>query len=314
MQSQDCGRPWQICELPLFDWNDLRHFLAVGRTGSMSAASKTLGVNQSTVQRRLAALEKSIGHTLVERHHDGYRLTRHGELLLAEAKQVEDAVSSLQRRITSLDEPATGRVRLSTLVTLGQRIIKSGFLERFHDRCPGITIEMEMGQRIADLGRGEADIAIRGGTTGSNALVGMKIADLPWAIYASRAFVQRHGKPATAADLPRFPLIELVDELTNIPAARWLKDLAPSATIAARCGNIPSAVLAVKAGAGLAALPFVHASAEEDLACVLGPQKEHAYPIYLLVHKDMRRVPRVAAAFDFCRRELKSVLLTGQLR
>ena len=171
-----------------------------------------------------------------------------------------------------------------------------------------------MGQRVADLARGEADVAIRGGGAGSDALVGMKIVDLPWGIYASREFVARHGKPRSEGDLERFDIIELTDELERVPAARWMQAHARGAPVAARCGNVPSAVLAVKAGAGLAALPAVHAAGDNDLVCVLGPLSELAYPMYLFVHKDLRQAPRVSAFFEFCQRELKSVLLTGAMR
>jgi molybdate transport repressor ModE-like protein len=165
----------------VFDWNDLRHFLEVARSGSLSAASRALGVNQSTVQRRLAALEKAIGESLVERHHDGYQLTEQGKLLLADASTVEEAVRALQRRVSSLEGRASGQIKVTTLVTIGQRIIRSGFLTRFNALHPGISVEMEMGQRLADLGKGEADVAIRGGGAASDALIGMKIVDLPWA-------------------------------------------------------------------------------------------------------------------------------------
>ncbi|WP_170303121.1 LysR family transcriptional regulator [Reyranella soli] len=299
----------------MFDWNDLRHFLALARCGSMGAAALSIGVDQSTVQRRIAALEKSIGRPLVERRSGGYGLTAQGELLLADAEQVETAVDALQRRIRALDGSGQGHVRVASLVTVGQRIIRSGFIERFQNLYPGITVEMLMGQRVADLARGEADVAIRGGGDGgSDALIGLKLVDLPWGIYASRDFVERHGKPHSVVDLDRFGIIELADELERVPAARWMQAHARGAPIAARCGNVPSAVLAVKAGAGLAALPTVHAAREDDLICVLGPLPELAYPMYLFVHKDLRRAARISAFFEFCQRELKPVLLTGVMR
>ena len=298
----------------MFDWNDLRHFLALARSGSMGAAARSIGVDQSTVQRRIAALEQAIARPLVERRPGGYGLTPQGELLLADAEQVEAAIDALQRRIRALDGSGQGYVRVASLVTVGQRIISSGFLERFHELHPGITVEMLMGQRVADLARGEADVAIRGGGAGSDALVGMKVADLPWALYASREFVARHGKPRCAGDLGRFGIIELTDELERVPAARWMQAHARGVPVTARCGNVPSAVLAVKAGAGIAALPAVHAASDDELVCVLGPLPELAYPMYLFAHKDLRRVPRISAFFEFCQRELKPVLLTGVMR
>ena len=127
-----------------------------------------------------------------------------------------------------------------------------------------------MEQRALDLSKGEADIAIRGGTLdGDPALVGRKIAEVPWGIYASRSFVERHGRPSAPADIDSFSIVELVDEIEALPAARWMKTHAPTARVAARCSNIPSVHLAIKSGAGIAPLPAVYAAADEELVCVL---------------------------------------------
>src|SRR6201989_2887509 len=109
----------------MFDWNDLRYFLAIARGGSIGIAAKALGVNQSTVQRRLRALEAALDCSLAERQAGGYRLRAHGQKRLAYAEEGETTVSSLQRRSAALDNRATGLVRLTSLVTVGQRIIKS---------------------------------------------------------------------------------------------------------------------------------------------------------------------------------------------
>lgn len=293
----------------MFDWNDLRYFLAVAREGSTGAAARALRVDQSTVHRRLAALEKSIGCVLVERQLTGYRLTKNGEALLENARAVENAVDGLQRRRLTLDDKTVGHVRVTSLVTVGHRILRSGLVDRFHAAHPGITVEMIMGQRVLDLAKGEAEIAIRGGGPGNGALIGKKIAELPWGIYANRTFIKRHGKPAGENDLDRFMLITFVDEIEDLPAARWLRSRAPRARVAARCSNIPSVHLAVKSGAGLAALPAVHAADDRDLVCVLGPIPELNYPMFLYAHKELRRLPRVGTVFDFLQRELKPVLL-----
>ena len=170
-----------------------------------------------------------------------------------------------------------------------------------------------MEQRILDLSKGEADIAIRGGRPGSGALVSRKIAEVPWGIYASRAFVAQHGRPATPSDITRFPIINLVAELEDVPAVRWMRSRAGPARIAAHCANVPSAHLAVKSGAGLAPLPTVYAATDTDLVNLLGPLPELNYPMFLVTHKDIRKRPGVNAFVDFCRQELKSVLLRGMM-
>jgi DNA-binding transcriptional LysR family regulator len=298
----------------MFDWNDLRCFLAIARNGSIGTAAKALGVNQSTVQRRLRALEAGLNCALAERQPEGYRLTAHGQQLLSYAERVEGAVSALQRQSTTLDNKATGHVKLTSLVTIGQRIIKSGLLDQFHSHHPDITVELIMEQRALDLSKGEADIAIRGGNPGNSALVGKKIAEVPWGVYASRAFIERHGRPSTPADIESFSVIELTGEVEDLPAARWMKSRSPRARIAASCSNILSVHSAIKSGAGIAPLPAVYAAEDKELVCVLGPIPELNYPMFLLVHRDLRKLPRVSAVFEFCLRELKPVLMRGEMR
>ena len=235
--------------------------------------------------------------------------------LLVHAEQVEATVNALQRQSATLDNRAAGLVKLTSQVTVGQRIIKSGFLDSLHSRHPGITVELIMEQRVLDLSKGEADIAIRGGTLdGDPALVGRKITEVPWGIYASRSFVERHGRPSAPADIDSFNIVELVDEIEALPAARWMKTHAPTGRVAARCSNVPSVHLAIKSGAGIAPLPAVYAAADEDLVCVFGPLPELNYPMFLLTHRDLRKVPRINAVFEFCLSELKSVLMRGEMK
>jgi molybdate transport repressor ModE-like protein len=297
----------------VINWNDLRHFLAIAREGSIGAAARSLKVNQSTTQRRLLALEKGLGCVLVERHGTGYRLTSQGQILIASVTNVEAAVDTVQRKVASFDNKDLGTVKVTCLVTVGQRIVKSGLLDAFHARYPGTRVELLMEQRVLDLSKGEADIAIRGGRPGSGALVSRKIAEVPWGIYASRAFVAQHGRPATPSDITRFPIINLVAELEDVPAVRWMRSRAGPARIAAHCANVPSAHLAVKSGAGLAPLPTVYAATDTDLVNLLGPLPELNYPMFLVTHKDIRKRPGVYAFVDFCRQELKSVLLRGMM-
>jgi DNA-binding transcriptional LysR family regulator len=280
----------------------------------MGAAAKSLRVNQSTIQRRLSALEKQLGRTLVERRSGGYSLTEFGQTLVAHAEKVEAAANAVQRHASLADDAVKDRLRVASLVTVGQRIIRSGFIDRFQAHHPGIAVEMILGQRVADLAKGEADVAIRGGGATSAALVGRKIADLPWGVYASRALVERHGRPATPADLARYGIIDLVGEIEKLPAAQWLRSRAAESRIVARCDNIPSAHLAVKSGAGLAALPAVHAAEDDSLVSVFGPIPELNYPMFLFAHKDLRKARKVGAFFAFSARELKPVLLTGAMR
>jgi DNA-binding transcriptional LysR family regulator len=292
----------------VFDWNDLRHLLAVAREGSTLAAAKALGLSQPTVHRRLAALEKALGCTLVERLPTGYRLTELGEELQQYAEGVEQAVTALQRHLVSFDKGMTGIIRLTCSTTIAHRLMKSRFIDLFQTQHPGLRIELLMTERFLDLSKGEADVAIRGGAPMDEKLVGRKIADVPWGIYASRSYVERCGSPKRPEEITDHSVIEFIGEIADMRAARWLRSKAPGATVAGQSSNVPSVLLAVKSGAGLAPLPAPLADRDDELVCVLGPIPDFAYPVYLLTHRDLRKMPRISAFFDFCVRELRPIL------
>jgi DNA-binding transcriptional LysR family regulator len=189
----------------MFDWSDLRHLIAVSRTGSTLAAARMLGVNQSTVHRRLAELEARVGLSLVKRHPTGYRLSELGEALIEQVLAVETAVTALERQIRALKDDLRGVVRLTCPEPTVARIVATGLLDRFHDRYPGLGVEFVTSDRYLDIAKGEADVAFRSGEPTDPDLVGRKICDSIWAVYASRSYVQRHGRPASVADLAGTP-------------------------------------------------------------------------------------------------------------
>ena len=292
----------------VLDWNDLRHFLAVAHEGSTLAAARILRLNQSTVHRRLAALEKSLGCTLAERHPTGYRLTGFGKQLVSFAEEVEKAVSALQRHVASFDKGIEGTIRLTCATGVAHLLVKSQVLDAFRERHPRLKVELLMTESFVDISKGEADIAIRGGQPKDEALVGRKIADVPWGIYASRSYVALHGGPKIPEDMNNHSIVEFVGELANHKAARWLRSKAPRATVAGQSSNVPSVLLAVKSGAGLAPLPVPLAGRDNELLCVLGPIPELSYPMYLLTHRDLRKIARISAFFNFCVTEFRPIL------
>src|SRR5690349_6314555 len=230
----------------MLDWNDLRHFLAIARHGSTIAAAKALGVNQSTVHRRLSELERQLGRRLVERHPSGYQLTAVGEELRPLAERVESAVQDLERRALSSDADLVGTVRVTCPETVGYRMMKTPLLDAFRTRYPGLRIELIMVDRVLDLAKGEADIAFRTAPAQDNALVSRKLADVPWAMFASRSYVDSHGQPERPEDINQHLVIRLGGLIAEHPAARCLRSVAPDARVAAICTTTPALVLAVK--------------------------------------------------------------------
>jgi DNA-binding transcriptional LysR family regulator len=294
--------------IAMLDWNDLRHFLAVAREGSTLAAARKLRVNQSTVHRRLAALEKALGCSLVERHPTGYRLTELGRQLRLHAERIEEGVGAFQRHIAASDRGMIGRIRMTCSTAVGHRLMKSGLFDAFNKRHPGLKVELVMTERLLSLADGEADVAIRGGVPNDETLVGKKIANVPWALYATRSYIERNGSPKSPADLDEHTTVGFIEAMATHSAASWLRRHAPRAKICAEAGNIPSVYLAVKSGACLAPLPAPLGDGDDELLCVLGPIPELSYPMYLLTHKDLRRSPRISAFFEFCAGKLRPIL------
>lgn len=283
----------------MFDWSDLRYFLAVARHGSTLAASRALGVNQSTVHRRIAELERRIGGTLMLRHPSGYRLTEFGEVLLPTAEAVEASVIALERRILAYRSDLAGTIRLTVPEPLVSRIMGSPLLDLFHARYPALRIEFVMSDRYLDLSKGEADIALRSGEADDETLVGRKIADSVWAVYGSRNYVQQHGAPQRIEDIGRHAIVGFDGMLANHRAAKWLATIAPGANVAASNNSVLGVLHAVKSGIGIAPLPTTIADMHEDLVRILPPVPELARGWYLLTHPQLRQTPRIRAFFDF---------------
>lgn len=294
----------------MFDWNDLKYLLAIARHHSTIAAGKSLGLSQSTVHRRLVELERRIGRQLVTRHTTGYRLTEFGEQLLPHAERIEATVDDFERQVTGAARDLSGVIRVTCPEPIVYRMTQSKLIDRFHARHPKLRVEFVTSDRYLDLSKGEADVAFRSGDT-DDELVGRKIADSFWAVYASRAYIERHGKPEREEDLSRHLLVGFDESLSDHRAAKWLKEVAPDAKMSARNNSVLGLVYAVKSGVGLGPLPTALGDAEQDLVRVLGPIPELARSWRLLTHTDLRRTPRISAFFDFIieeRESLKSIL------
>src|SRR5688572_15397221 len=270
----------------MFEWSDVRYFLAVARNGSTVAAAKALKTSQSTVQRRLVELEHRLGRPLVKRTPAGYRLTEFGQEMLPYAERVEQAARAMEQHRGTLERAEVGIIRLTCPEPIMVRIAQSGLLDRFHTRYPGLRAEFVMSDKYLDLSKGDADVALRSGDTDDEVLVGRKIADSIWAVYASHKYIERRGKPDRIEDLSRHAIVGLDESMANHRAAKWLREVAPDAEVAARNNSVLGLVYAVKSGIGLAPLPTALGDAEGDLVRVLGPIPELARSWRLLTHPD----------------------------
>ncbi len=290
-----------------FDWDDLRHLLAVATHGSTLAAGRALGLDQSTVQRRLAELERRIGQSLVQRQPTGYRLTEFGQAMLPYAEAVERAALAFARQVRTLGGEAVGVIRMTCPEPVVNRITETGLLDRFHARHPGLRVQFVMSDRYLDLSQGDADVALRSGDTDDGKLVGRKIADSLWAVYASQSYIARHGRPERVEDLASHALVGFDETLSGHRLARWLHEVAPAAALTARSSSVLGLIYSVKAGIGVGALPMALGDAESDLVRVFGPVPELTRIWRMLTTQELRRTPRVSAFFDFIVEEIETL-------
>ncbi len=296
-----------------FDWDDLRYLLAVARHGSTLAAGRALAVDQSTVQRRLLELERRIGQSLVQRQPTGYRLTEFGHEMLPFAEAVERSVLAFERQLRTLGTEAAGVIRMTCPEPIVNRITQAGLLDRFHARHPALRLQFVMSDKFLDLSQGDADVALRSGDTDDDELVGRKIADSIWAVYASQAYIERHGRPEGVEGLARHALVGFDDTMARHRIAQWLRTVAPGAPMAARSNSVLGLIYSVKAGIGIGPLPLALGDAEPDLVRVIEPVPELTRIWRLLTTRELRRTPRVSALFDFIVDEIENLrpILTG---
>lgn len=290
-----------------FDWDDLRYLLAMARHGSTLAAGRAMGVDASTVQRRLAELERRLGRALVQRQPSGYRLTDFGQALLPPAEGVEQAVRAFEQHIAAMRADVSGVVRVACPEPIVLRITRSTLLERFQARHPKLQVQFVMSDKLVDLFAGEADVALRSGDTDDGELVGRKIGDSIWAVYASRDYIERHGRPQRTEDLAQHALVGFDDTMARHRIVTWLREVAPGATLAARSHSVLGLVHAAKAGLGVAPLPTALGDAEPDLVQVIGPVAELTRIWRVLTTPALRRAPRVSAFFDFIVDEIETL-------
>src|SRR3990167_5192024 len=222
----------------MFDWNDLKYLLAVARHQSTTAAGRAMQVNQSTVQRRLAELERDLGQALVVRHPSGYRLTAYGEQLLPLAQEVERAALALARHVETFQRDVSGVVRVTCPEPLMLRLSRSTLLERFRARYPGLEVTFVMSDKYLDLAQGDADMALRSGDTEDNALIGRKVGDSLWAVYASPKYIARRGQPDSVQDLVQHDWVGFDESMAQHRASVWLQQVAPAARGVARNDSV----------------------------------------------------------------------------
>ena len=283
----------------MLDWNDLRYFLAVADQGSTLAAGRSMRVSQTTVARRIAALEEALGHPLFEKRQAGYVLTPDGAALLGRARQVETAADDFTEASAALARDSSGTVRITTQEIFANTLL-APMLRELHERHPEIVIELDTQQDLLDLGDGHADIALRStAQEPPSGMVGRRLCIDDWTLYCSREYAAIHGVPRTRDDLTRHVIIGGGGGKLWLHYEAWLRSLGLEKQVAMHHSTSTGLLSGVRSGFGLAVLPCVIADADPDLIRCLPPRDGHGREMWLLTHERVRHTPRVRLAIDF---------------
>lgn len=291
------------------EWDDLRYALSVASEGSLAGAARRLGVNHTTVLRRVGAFEERLGLRLFERLPTGYVLTAGGEELVAAAHRIDDEVTALERKLAGQDLRLSGTVRVTTTDTLMGSILP-GMLAAFREAYPGIVVEVAVSNLMFNLTKRDADVAIRPVLDPPETLIGRRIAKIAFAIYGSADYLSLHQSPKLADH----PWIGPDDHLASTSVAQWMRAELPGADIALRTDSLLAARNAARAGLGLAALPCYLGDTTPGLLRLAEPITAMETALWILTHEDLRHQARIRVFTDFAAQTLsgKRALLEGE--
>jgi DNA-binding transcriptional LysR family regulator len=273
------------------DWEDLRYFLALARHGSLSAAARALKVSHATVARRVASLEAALQAPLFDRKADGYAPTAQGRRIEGLARTMEDAAQA-SADLAGPDAGLSGLVRLTMASSMAERFVVDR-LGDFHKQHPGIDLEIIADSRVISLSRREADIALRFGRPKDSDLLARRLSSVAFSFYTSRSYAKMLGRnPAPA-------MIGFDDENDFIADAAWLNREFPQARFIVRTNSQATQAAAARAGLGVAQLPLHVGANDPRLVPVTLSKKPPDREIWMLLRKDVARLPRVRAVADY---------------
>jgi DNA-binding transcriptional LysR family regulator len=280
------------------DWDNLRYFLAVARAGKLTAAARRLGQDHTTVGRRIASLESAFQSKLFERRHDGYHLTEVGQRLHENVNALESSVWEIQRNISGRTQHVEGLVRIGAPDDFGNVFLakRIGELRVLH---PGLKIELITLPYTPSVSKREVDIAIGTERPIEGRLFVRKLTDVEMRLYASRDYIDTHGPIDGAADLARQMWIGSVSDFNSAPLLNATTGLDCTPTLRFTCSSFAGQLAAAVSGAGVAMLPRYVADRETSLTAVLPDVVKATQAYHMVVHADLRDMPRVRAAANY---------------
>lgn len=286
------------------NWDDLKFALAIARYGTLSAAARALGTTQPTVSRRLDALELRLQAKLFDREASGLRPTVLARSLLDGLEQMDAGALSIQRQVAARDTGLSGEILVTSLDWLGDEVI-APMLARFGALHPGVVVELINGPQVFNLARREADLAFRFGAFTQENLIERRVGEVAYALYASDAYLQKHGLPDVTHGLVGHRLVYLDRAAGEVPHEAWLRALATRAHTVLHVNGLRAHLAVARDGVAMAVLPRLLGDREPQLRRVELQHRMPARSVRVGFHSDMRETPRIRALVDFVVQELE---------
>lgn len=278
-------------------WDHYRSFLAVLREGSLSAAARTLGLTQPTLGRHIEALEAAFGSSLFLRGTQGLLPTDTALSMQSQAEMMEATSATLRRMASGAQHTVKGSVRISASDIVATEVLPP-ILVRLQESHPELEVELSLSDRVEDLLRHQADIAVRMVAPRQSNLLSQRIGAIALGFHAHRTYLERHGTPQTLGDLHRHRLIGFDRQLIYIrDILRDRPDLA-EIQFAFRCDSNVAQFAAIRAGLGIGMCQTPLARQDHNLVEVLPGQLNLSLDTYVVMHEDLKHSPRCRVTFD----------------
>src|SRR5215831_299030 len=288
-----------------FDWGALRSFLVVARTGRLTVAAHQLGLDHSTLSRRMQTLEQNLEARLFDRRSQGYSLTQQGEALLKFGEKMEELALGVVTQVGRSKQTAVGTIRIGATDGFGTLFLSS-CLPKLRNSHPGLSVQLVTLPRVISLSKREADIAIGLSRPTEGRLYGRKLTDFEWGIYASAGYLESHPAISDIRDLGSHRLIGYISDLIYAQELEDVLSVWKDAPVAFSSSNLIVQYEAARAGCGLCVLPHYIASCPDNgLRRVLSTQVSVIGSYWMTVHSDMRQLARVRIVCDFIAKEVR---------
>jgi DNA-binding transcriptional LysR family regulator len=285
----------------MLSWDDFRYVKAIADSRSLAGAAEELGINHSTVFRRLGQIEEQLGSRLFERGRGGYALTTCGEQMVELANRLGEDIVTFERRITGQDLRPSGELRVTTTDIILLRLLQD-VLVGFRHAYPEISLDLVVTSRTLNLSKRDADVALRATYPGTEPPTGNRLTRIGWAIYGPSRLASRSFDPLTEGR--RHDWIAFTENAAIARALKWLKDHVDEDRIVYKANTLIGLAETAAAGVGLALMPCFVGAAVPGLARLSPPIAEVEGELWLLTHPDLQNTVRVRAFMDYCAAEI----------